>query len=135
MYEALFFSKYATFFHDGTLIKAVQQDQSIDLWLESAELQAEWNFDNIKLSKSNRLIGVLHLNEIYRIFENGDLIKYFPYQFENNDISSLRILDNKVQLMISWINLHNEKWNYSDLYSYEFFVDNVLWENIPDLLI
>ena len=127
------FKKYVSFFHDGSLLDVNQTDNKIDLNLESAELRPEWNFDRIPLSKNNTLKGILHLEGVTQISENGIHIKQFRKLYETNDISSMRIYHNKLIVLILWIVQEGLRWKYSDLYTYDFSIKSFYWENIPNL--
>lgn len=64
-------SKYAAFFHDGSVINIQHSGDRIEFSMASAEMDEEDIKDNITLSKDDSIQGKLHLKGIRNIIIDG----------------------------------------------------------------
>ncbi|MBM3910632.1 MAG: hypothetical protein FJ356_03175 [Thaumarchaeota archaeon] len=128
-------SKYTSYFHDGSLIAINygNDDTELTLTMESAEVDPEDIKDPIPLAKEDRIKGKLHLKGVKSIYINDKKI-FSPLKmnYDDGEILHLKIKNNKVLLDISWCN-YPPKARDTDFSSITINVEDVRWENIPDL--
>lgn len=128
--------KYDSLFHDGSIEKIThEKTNSIELWMESAEVRPEWNEDNILLSKRCTITGKLHLEEVGNIQEDKNIqLKIFEIRdsYESARIYDFEIKKNTVALVIYWIKYLPEYEESKD-FQYEIEAGKIYWENIPTL--
>src|SRR5262245_12185926 len=127
-------SKYADFFHDGTIHDISHIKDQMRISMESAELLTEWNEDNVTLSKHNRIEGYLRLENIKNIQINEK--PYFGIlrkTYDSSDIYDFEIRENKVILLVQWINYPPKPREETDFFTIEIEAEKIYWENIPTL--
>ena len=128
-------SKYTSYFHDGSLvaIEYGKNDSELTLTMESAEVDPEDIKDPISLSKEDRIKGKLHLKGIKNIYiDDEKLSTPLKMNYDDGGIFDLEIKDNEITLDISWCN-YPPKARTNDFSSITINVEDVRWENIPDL--
>ncbi len=127
-------SKYAGYFHDGGLIDIKHTNDTIELYLASAEVDPEDIEDNIPLGKYDRIKGILHLEKIKNIIVNDKVFTdTLKMESHSGDIFRFKIRDNTVNLQINWIEF-NPKPSSSGFSTSEIEADKIYWENKPDLV-
>ena len=128
-------SKYTAFFHDGSLIAIDygKNDTELTLTMESAEVAPEELPGNIALSDDDRVTGKLHLKGVKNIYiDRKKLLAPLKMNYDDGDIFRFRIKENKVYLHIIWNN-YPLKHSVDDCSTVTIDVENLYWENIPDL--
>jgi len=101
--------------------------------MESAELQPEWNEDNIDLSKDRTLSGWLYLENIKSVrVDEQPYIGILEKKHDSSDISHFEIKQNKVIIFVSWINYFPTS-EETDVYLIEIKAEKIYWENVPSL--
>lgn len=124
---------YTSYFHDGSLINIIHHNSVIIFSIESAEISAEENLDNILLSDHSTIKGKLHLEEVESVKENGKpFLANLKMLHDSAGILHLNIRDNTINLDLEWVNFppHPEVSAYS---FYSIQAKKIWWENIPDL--
>jgi len=125
-------SEFAPYFHDGTIFSIKQNGSSIEIYMQSSELDKEVGTTN-SLSKYHRLAGKLHLDGIKKIRDNNkDLIHGLTMKYQSACILNLEVKNGKLILDIEWKNYppNPDKTEYS---FYEVQAEKIWWENIPEL--
>ncbi len=128
-------SKYTSYFHDGTLldIQYGKDSHELILSMESCYIDAEDLKDHIPRSKEDTLRGNLHLKGIKNIYINREKLSTpLKINYDNGKIFDLEIKNNKVLLSVSWRN-YPPKARTNDFSTITINVEDVFWENIPDL--
>lgn len=128
-------SKYTSYFHDGSLVAIEYGKNNVELILsmESAEVDPEDIKDTIPLSNDDRIKGKLHLKGVKNIYINDEkLSNPLKMTYDDGGIFDFEIKDNEVLLDISWCN-YPPKVRNDDFSSISIYVEDVHWENIPDL--
>ena len=128
-------SKYASYFHDGSLvtIEYGKNDAELILTMESAEIDPEDIRDPIPLSKDDRIKGKLHLKGIKSISIDGEKLSTpLKMNYDDGDIFRFKIKGNEVHFHIIWKNYPPKK-SVDDCSTITIQAENVRWENIPDL--
>ena len=126
-------SKYADFFHDGSIIDIEHKDDKIEILMSSAEVDEEDLKESIELSEDKRIKGKLYIEGVKSITIDGKLLQE-PLKKEYNDgeIINFNIIGNIVRLAIQWDNYPPRP--KMDVFSvFTIFGRKVYWENIPDL--
>ena len=97
--------KYSAYFHDGILIDILCQGSDIHISMSSAEVDPE-NFQiPMELSKTNCIVGILHLEKVQQIQISGEiLLSDLLDVFDDGTILDFDIKDHLVELGISWTN-------------------------------
>lgn len=127
-------SKYEDYFHDGTIHDIDHNMNNIILSLESAQLQSDWNKDNIQLSKNKTISGKLHIEEVKAIRINNKVFDdCLKKTYDSSDIYDLSIQKNKVRILVSWIDYPPKPPVETDVFTIEIEADNIFWENVPHL--
>ena len=125
-------SKYATFFHDGTIHTICHKNNRIQIGMESAELEPEWNEDHITLSKFGTISGTLHMNDITGIrIDKQSYAEELKMSHDSSDINHFSVLENKVVLVVAWLNYDPELPERTDLFEIEIEAAEILWKNSP----
>lgn len=128
-------SKYTAFFHDGSLIAIEygKNDTELTLTMQSAEVAPEELPGNIALSDDDRITGKLHLKGVKNIYVNRKQFSTpLKMNYDNGGIFDWEITGDQVRLAISWCN-YPPKPDTNDFSTITIDVENVYWENIPDL--
>ncbi len=120
-------------FHDGSVIDIKQSENKIGISMESAEVCEEDLDNNILLSDHRTIKGILHLDGIVNILDNGQpFTGILKMLHDSAYILRFDIVENKVTLFIEWVNFppHPKVNDYS---FFEIEAETIWWENIPDL--
>lgn len=124
---------YASYFHDGSLIDIKQDHSTIILSIESAEISADENKDNILLSNHLTMKGKLHLDGVVLIEENEKPFSdHLIMLADSADILHLKIQGTKIRLDLEWMNFPP----HPKITAYSFYIihaEKIWWENIPNL--
>jgi hypothetical protein len=127
--------KYTSYFHDGSLIDIQYGKNSSELIFSiwSAEVDPEEISDLIPLSHDYRIKGKLHLSGVQRIEIDGKTLNDpFIMNYDTGGVFDFIIEDKKVVLHIIWTN-YPPKERLEDFSVIQIEMENVYWENIPDL--
>jgi hypothetical protein len=126
-------NKYASFFHDGCIIDIKQNNNRIDISMESSELWPEWNEDNVPLSVSKTIKGKLHLEGVKNIISNHHPQNILKMIYDIGEILDFDIsTNNKIKLLVTWVNYPpKDRIEMSELIEIE--AEKIYWENIPNL--
>ncbi len=127
-------SKYAAFFHDGSVFDIKHTGSKIELSMRSAEMDEEDVKDDIVLSKDDRIQGKLHIEGIKSIEINSKLfLNVLQKEYDNGRIFDFEIAENSIELSIDWVNFppHSEVNDFSVI---RIEASNIYWENIPNLV-
>ncbi len=130
-------SKYSAYFHDGTLFNIQYGADPFELILsmESCYLDEEDLKDPIPRSKEDTLRGKLYLKGVKNIHINREKLSTpLKMDYDDGNIFDLEIKNSEVLLAISWCN-YPPKARTNDFSTITIDVENVCWENIPDLKI
>ena len=127
------FIKYASYFHDGTLINIKQVENSIEILMASAEMDPEDMLDNIPLANDDSIKGKLHLENVIntKISDNVQINDLFKL-YDDGTILDFEFKDNLVELGILWTNFP-PKPRTNDFSIIEIVAKKIWWENIPNL--
>jgi len=124
--------KYADYFHDGLVYDMQQNGNNIVLALESAELEPEWNEDNIMLSKLSRIAGYLHLDGVKSIYIDGEIsYNILEMIHDIGELYHLEIKNDTMILEVIWSNNAPKLPEETDLFVYKIEAEKIYWENIP----
>jgi hypothetical protein len=124
---------YTSYFHDGSLIDIKNEQSSVVLSMESAEISPDENLDNIVLSERFTIKGKLHAEGIDLITENEkETLVQLRMLYDSAGILHFKIDDTKIKLDLEWVNFppHSKIVAYS---FYTIYAKKIWWENIPDL--
>lgn len=123
---------YFGFFHDGTIINIIQNNDYIEILMESAEILPEWNKENISLSNRATIKGKLHLEQIKNILIDKKPVNHIQLLYDDGEILTFRINNNKLNLLVLWSNYPPKlRLNVTQLIEIE--AEKIYWENIPNL--
>lgn len=126
-------SKYAGFFHDGSIIDIQHRGNKIKFFMVSAEMDEEDVKDDITLSKDNNIQGKLHIEGVKSILiGNKPFLGILKKIHDDGDILDFEITKNSLKLFIRWINF-SLKLEVSEFSSIKIKAKKIWWENIPDL--
>jgi hypothetical protein len=133
MEEIKRFIKYASYFHDGSLINIKQIENSIEILMSSAEMDPKDMLDNIPLANDNSIKGKLHLENVINIkvsdnVEINDLLRIY----DDGTILDFELKDNMIELGILWTNFR-PKSPTNDFSIIKIVAKKIWWENIPNL--
>ncbi len=131
----LLISKYAGYFHDGSICEIRHEKDSITISMESAEVLPEWCWDRkqFPLSKRGTISGKLHLGRVKSIKKDEAVFNdTFKMIYDHCDIFDLEIDDDKVKILITWEQYLPEE-QRTDMFEYEIEAEKIIWENIPTL--
>lgn len=126
-------AKYASYFHDGSVIDIQHYEGEILISMESSEISQEDLKDDITLSEQNTLKGVLHLERIEAIWLDGKSHQgKLQMLADTGGILKFQVSDKKTNLFLEWINYPPKKVieKFSDI---EISASNIFWENVPNL--
>lgn len=126
-------SRYAAFFHDGSIIN-IKQDSfdKIEISMESNQVLPDWNVDNLELSSFQTIKGILHIRQIESIMVNDTPTKHLQMTYDDGEIARFRIQNNNVRLNLLWSNYPPKK-RESRFDCIVINAKNIDWENIPNL--
>jgi|694.fasta_scaffold93698_7 hypothetical protein len=121
------------YFHDGAILNIVSQENNLDLWMESSELEEEWPTD-FKLTVNKTIRGILHVMNIKKIEINNNLYDgKLAFIHDEGEILKLEIKNNKICLLnIIWSDF-SPKSLLNKFETIRIEAENYEWENIPDL--
>lgn len=128
-------SKFSGYFHDGTIHKIVHKKNEVTIYIESAQILPEWEWDrkNLPISKRDTISGKLHLVEIKKIKENdqpfNDILKI---TYDVGDLFDLEIKKNHVNLLVTWLK-QKPPFHRTDMISIEIEAEKIYWENVTTL--
>ena len=132
------FSKYASYFHDGSVFGISHIENGIEFFVESAEINKERIFQkdgkNFVFTSDKRLKGKLHLEKIKSIKVNGKIFSgslKMIYDFSGT-IMSLEVDKNRLELQILWEN-YPKKPEINDFSIIEIEAEKIYWENLPKI--
>lgn len=94
--------KYTSYFHDGSVISIKQENNKIEILMESAEIPSEWNITNIPLSSYKTITGKLTLFGVKSISVNDSQVKQINQNHDDGEVLRFRIDENTVDLAIEW---------------------------------
>ena len=145
----MFKSKYIDYFHDGGLISIKHEKDSMDISMDSAEVDPEEDIeDDIplgelyvdrKLPEEDKMIaikGTLHIKGIQSIHINDELflgiLSDFSNQYDSGGIFDFCWYDDGIELDIKWHD-YPPKPRINDFSTIIIRADEITWEYIPDL--
>jgi hypothetical protein len=103
--------------------------------MESAEMDLDDVKDDVLLSEDDRIKGLLHIEEIKAISENGKAyLDYLKMKREDAEILHFEFQKNRVKFDIMWSSFPPHS-NTEDFSTIEIQADKIWWENNPDLKI
>lgn len=126
-------SKYAAFFHDGSIFDIAHRGGTISFYLASAEMDEEDAKDGIILSKDNSIQGILHIGGVRSI-----VINKMPFsgimkkKHDNGIIFDLEIMEHAIELSIDWVNFP-PKPEVNEFSVIKIEAEKIWWENLPNL--
>ncbi len=125
--------KYEDYFHDGSVDRIQQNDDRIELFMESCEIIPEWNDIDLSLSKSNTIVGKLILSGVKKIIVDDEIVKEINQTHDDAGILQFDIYGEHVDLIVEWFNNPPKEriWKCEHIVIYARKIE---WENIPDLL-
>lgn len=125
-------SKYVSFFHDGSIIDIVHNEENIIISMESAEVNEEDIIeDKISLSQNNRICGKLHLEQVKSIKEDEEpCTNLFEKKYELAEVFHLKIENTNIQMEIIW-NAVPPSTRTQGFSVIEIVCEKVWWEPIP----
>lgn len=125
--------KLTGYFHDGGFIGAKRKENNIELYLHSCEITDDEPVDKEILSTESMIRGKLSLIGIKWMTVDNKEDKEIPWkEYDDAEILDLEINDNKVFLLVEWINFPPKTYA-SDTGTIKIEAEKVYWENIPDL--
>lgn len=128
-------AKYTPYFHDGGVIdiQHKQDGSELIISMESWVIDPDDLHDSIPLSEEQTIKGKLHLIGIRNIKVNGEGFEDFlKMLYDSSDLLDFNIKGTKVSLGIQWVNFR-PKPDVNEFSFVEVEVDDLYWENIPDL--
>lgn len=126
-------SKYAAYFHDGSLFKISKRQDEIAFQMSSAEVDPSEIRKDLILSKDHRIQGVLHLYNIQNIHLSSQIkLESLFDVFSVGTILDFEIIDKTIEFGILWEN-HPPKVHTNEFTTILIQADRISWENIPDL--
>ncbi|MBM3191652.1 MAG: hypothetical protein FJZ63_03215 [Chlamydiae bacterium] len=126
-------SEYTDFFHDGSLIEIEHKNDKIELSMSSAEVDKTDLKEPIELSKSDRIMGKLHIEGVTSIkIGDNPLKKQLKKEYDGGQIFDFEIKNLTVTLAIQWVNYPlKPETNFFSVITIEG--EKIYWENIPSL--
>lgn len=126
-------SKYAAFFHDGSLMDIQHIGNNIVFSMGSAEMDEEDLKDDILLSKDDRIAGKLHVERVKSIIiDENPFLGILKKRCDNGNIFHFEIIKNNLEMMIIWENFWpNPK--VDEFVVIKIEAEKIWWENIPNL--
>lgn len=126
-------SKYAGYFHDGSLfnIKIIKNEIMFDMC--SAEIDPLEIENEVALSKDHGIRGILHLRDIQNVHLTGECkLECLFDEFNLGTILDFEIMNNTVEFGVLWEN-HPPKAHTNEFTTIVIQAGLIWWENIPDL--
>lgn len=93
---------YTSYFHDGSVTSIKQNNNKIEILMESAEIPPEWNITNIPLSSYKTITEKLTLLGVKSVSVNDSLVKQINQNHDDGEVLKFRIDKNTVDLIIEW---------------------------------
>ncbi len=126
-------SKYAAFFHDGSVMDIRHTGKNLEFSMASAEMDKEDVKDNIILSKDDSIQGKLHLEGIKSIVIGGkSFLGRLEKKYDRGTIFDFELTKNSIELSIDWIDFP-PKPEVNEFSVIKIEVEKIWWENIPNL--
>lgn len=126
-------SKYAAFFHDGSIVDIHHMGDKIEFSMASAEMDQEDNKDNIALSRDDSIQGKLHVEGVKCTTIGGKpFLGTLKKDYDSGKIFDFEITENSVELSIDWVNFP-PKPDINEFSIIKIEAERIWWENIPDL--
>lgn len=126
--------KNTGYFHDGSIIEIKHEDSSMQISMESAQVDRKDLLEPIALSARSTIKGILHIEGITRILENDLPYKgqYLMKTYYSNILNFIYSSE-QIELMISWytIPFNVETRDFSIL---QINAKKIYWENKPNLV-
>lgn len=127
-------SRYAGYFHDGSIRNIERDKNGFVISMESAQILPEWEWNKkmIQLSKHETIAGKLHLNEISMILINEKENCKLEMIYDRGSIFDLEIDKKGVKIEVIWkqyIPIKQE----TGVVQIEVTAKDIAWENIPNL--
>lgn len=133
VFKCMNISKYAGFFHDGSIIDIQHRGDKIKFSMASAEMNEEDVKDDITLSKDDSIQGKLHVEGIKNIIINGkSFFGILKKTYDDGKILDFEITKNSVELSITWRN-YSPKSKVDEFLAIKIIAKKIWWENIPNL--
>lgn len=127
-------SKYADFFHDGSIIDIHHIGNSVEFLMSSAELDKEDVNGNIILSKDDSIQGKLHVEGVNSITIDG---KAFFGKLkkirDHGKIFDFKVEKNLIELEVDWNNFPPKK-KENEFSVTKIVAKKIWWETIPNLI-
>ncbi|MBI2742620.1 MAG: hypothetical protein HYX48_01735 [Chlamydiales bacterium] len=126
-------SKYAAFFHDGSIMDVQHQGDKIEFFMASAEMAEEDLEDDIALSRDESIQGKLCLEGIISVAIGDKPFKgTVKKAYDNGRIFDFEVTKSTVELSVEWVNFPPKpEENVFSVIKIE--AEKIWWENIPDL--
>ncbi len=128
-------TKYTSYFHDGSIIDIEygKDPSELIISMESAEVDLEDIKDPIPLSKEDRIKGKLHLLGVKKIQIGGKTFKEpLKMLYNSGEILDFDVEGSKISLGIEWENFPSKP-RINDFSTIDIEIEDLYWENIPDL--
>lgn len=122
-------SKYTGYFHDGIIHNLVKTDDEIKIDMESCELnQQEIIKEEIILSQHRTIKGTLYIRGIKNLKINHHKTNQFKMNFDDGEILRFRLIENKVFLLIKWIDYPPKEYiEFTEIIEIE--AEKIFWQN------
>ena len=126
--------KYASLFHDGSIISINHFEDKIIISMESAEIDKADIKSDITLSKDDRIRGKLHIEGTKSIKQNSrPYSNILRMKYKDAEIFHFEVHPKKVELQIKW-NSNPPKACIEDFSTIEIEAKKIWWENVPNLM-
>jgi len=123
-------SKYATYFHDGTISDVSKKSEDAVFTMRSATLEKDENKDNVPLGRYGAIRGKLYLIKIFDFKINNEHVSLNKLIYKQGEILHLKFYKNQIFLDVIWFSDDG-----SDIYQeLSFSVKDYFFENIPSLV-
>ncbi|MDE3046514.1 MAG: hypothetical protein KGJ02_07725 [Verrucomicrobiota bacterium] len=121
-------------FHDGYIIDVQHRNNRLEISMESAQISDDELNDDIVLSNHHTIKGKLHLEEVESIkINNKENLETITKKYDEGIIHSFDIKENKLTLVLSWVNHTPNVYEETDFFKYEIEAKKIWWETIADL--
>lgn len=123
------FFECTAYFHDGSLLEIIDNGASINIFLESAEVDPSAFLHTFQLSKENTLQGILILNGIKKILVDGQSVKRpLKMKYPDGEVLNLDIQKETLVLLIEWKN-SPPRGQANDVSKIEIEAEEICWES------
>ena len=126
--------KYTAFFHDGAITDIKHDENGIEFFMKSAEMDIEDIVDDkIILTKDNRIKGILHIEGIKNIkIDDNHFFGLIEKKYDRGKIFDFEMKKNSVELSIDWVNFP-PKLQINEFTNIKIEADKIYWVKIPNL--